>query len=323
MVGTFWGHWTPGEGWFVIAMLAVLITLSINTFLYLVSYVLNSERMKRFAIAEFFQSTATALLIIMIVGIITSGMTILEATFKDTLGPDVNPLNVILKGTQDSLEDLDLMFESIVTNDIGPERTYWLTFSFYGVPVFQGLWISSLHRQVEGYHTVAKKVVGLQIALNSQLFLIKYIGENMLNIFLPLGIVLRSFYFTRGIGGFFIALGLGFYFVYPGILTMMSMQGKIKIPPPELPQYVGACNLPTMSGVTVGGLSTAGGSTLSQSAVSFSATSDIANFVSQTFLSIFFNNMIAFSITLMFIRFATNILGGEAGLFSRMLVRFL
>lgn len=50
-------------------------------------------------------------------------------------------------------------------------------------------------------------------AMNSQLA--NFIAQTMLEVFLPLGIIFRSFFATRKIGGFLIGTAIGFYLLFP------------------------------------------------------------------------------------------------------------
>lgn len=50
-------------------------------------------------------------------------------------------------------------------------------------------------------------------AMNSQLA--NFIAQTMLEVFLPLGVIFRSFFATRKIGGFLIGASVGFYLLFP------------------------------------------------------------------------------------------------------------
>jgi len=54
----------------------------------------------------------------------------------------------------------------------------------------------------------------------AQLFLLCFIKQQMLTVFMPLGIILRAFPITRSAGGAIIAIAVGLYFVYPFMLTV-------------------------------------------------------------------------------------------------------
>lgn len=56
-------------------------------------------------------------------------------------------------------------------------------------------------------------------AMNSQLA--NFIVQTMLKVFLPLGIILRSFFTTRKIGGFLIGAAIGFYLLFPYFILIV------------------------------------------------------------------------------------------------------
>lgn len=53
------------------------------------------------------------------------------------------------------------------------------------------------------------------VSISVQAFLLIFISLTALTIILPLGLILRSFYPTRKLGGFFIAVSIGLYIVFP------------------------------------------------------------------------------------------------------------
>jgi hypothetical protein len=62
--------------------------------------------------------------------------------------------------------------------------------------------------------------------LNAQIA--TFIGQNALGLIFPLGLVLRTFFATRKLGGFLISLAIGLYILYPMfILIFPSPQGTI------------------------------------------------------------------------------------------------
>ena len=54
----------------------------------------------------------------------------------------------------------------------------------------------------------------------AQLFMLCFIKQQMLTILLPVGVMLRTFPFSRSAGGALIAICIGLYFVYPAMLTV-------------------------------------------------------------------------------------------------------
>jgi len=71
------------------------------------------------------------------------------------------------------------------------------------------------------------------------MFILCFTSDKMLALFLPLGLILRSFPTTRSVGGGLIALALGLYFVYPIMLNLnnLIMSAYIGVYPYEMINY--------------------------------------------------------------------------------------
>jgi hypothetical protein len=81
------------------------------------------------------------------------------------------------------------------------------------------------------YHYLASNLVYLALFNYIQFFILQFSQYVMLQIFLPIGLILRAFPVTRGAGGLITAFALGFAFVFPIsyvlIVAMMPNAGAI------------------------------------------------------------------------------------------------
>jgi hypothetical protein len=103
----------------------------------------------------------------------------------------------------------------------------------------------------------------------------------------------------------------------------MMDAGYAPAPPVQTPSYKmeSVCNLPMFTGFSLGAFQQA---TNFWSAVALSASiSNIASFVSQVYVRIFYENMVAFAFAITMLRYGTTILGGEAGTFLNVLGRWV
>ncbi len=330
LFSSVFGAWGTGGFWFGNCVMAILITAIIMGTLYAISYAFNLMGLKRYAVSEFYQLAATAVLVIFLVAIVENG----QALFLDRYGGSVmcmdesmnDTIEAAMCRTGERLDYFDSLFTSIKdSSDLyWDERTYYSSMSLLGIIFWQGNFDANLHRSVETQHAIAYKVVSLLISLNSQMFVLKYIKENMLLFFLPLGIILRTLHFTRGIGGFFIALAVSMYFIYPSMLFIMD--ASYAPPPPQQPSPVitreDLCNIPVFSGMSIGATVTEGQTTRGAAAISISS-SNLATFVSQTFVKLFYDNMVALAIAVTAMRYGTMLLGGESGVFLQMMSRWI
>lgn len=317
--------WGATSTWFLVAVLAVLVTGVALGIVYAIAYGLNLNTLKRYAVSEFLQLAATALLVIFLVLMIEMGSAFVTGLVGGQIiceGREiVEPIDAAMCRTAERLDYFNSLFSNIKEMDKWPERQYHLSVTAYGVPIYQGLWDPSVHRTVETYHYIAVKITSIMISLNAQMFVLKYIQENMLAVFLPLGIILRVFNFTRGIGGFFIALAISLYFIYPAVLFMMDSTFG---PPPTVPELVQTrpdmCDMPVFGGISIGAVP---GQTLAGSSAMLVSIGNITSFVSSVFVRMFYENMVAFAIALTAMRYATSLLGGESGVFLSMVGRWI
>ncbi|MBN1169848.1 hypothetical protein JXA56_02395 [Candidatus Micrarchaeota archaeon] len=75
--------------------------------------------------------------------------------------------------------------------------------------------LSGLSSIVQVLNNMIQTLIFLNITIGIELALLQFINASALTIFLPVGVVLRSFFATRRIGGALIALAIGLYLVFP------------------------------------------------------------------------------------------------------------
>ena len=319
--------WTQGWGWLPICIMAVVISVLLHTIVYMFGYSINSHSIKRYALSEMLQAAATALMVILLIGMLVQAFDYLGSLGSVTCGgEEINsPIEADACRTGEILEEVGKKYQEVLVADWGPEIAYSIQISAFGVTVFMGSWLDNIYKEVETYHSIAYICVNLMIGLTAKLFLLRYIAMNMLAVFLPLGIILRTFHFTRGIGAFFIALAIGFYFIYPTVTFMMDSSFMEGLNEPELPDVVasGMCNIPMFGSFSFGSAALAQYSSRSNSASQIELSSNLADFVASIQTALLFDNLVAFAITLTFLRFATTILGGDAAPFMTMVGRLV
>ena len=59
---------------------------------------------------------------------------------------------------------------------------------------------------------------GVRMLTSAEILFLKFVETTTLTVFLPAGLALRAFFMTRKIGGALLAIGLGFYLVYPLVM---------------------------------------------------------------------------------------------------------
>jgi len=59
---------------------------------------------------------------------------------------------------------------------------------------------------------------GIRMLTSAEILFLEFVETTTLTVFLPVGLALRAFFMTRKIGGALLAIGLGFYLVYPLVM---------------------------------------------------------------------------------------------------------
>lgn len=338
----------PGS-WANMGLLAVLICLFSNILIFLAGMALESENLKRYARSEFLQVTASALMIFLAVELLYT----LTSPPPDYLGISAfdlmgsvlgngasavdcaavaggkfyiwqgygnlgsGPLGAFKCKVQEKINALDRAYNNVVETNMPLEQMTSICINLFGVPVYCGDWDLSLHNEVEKSHLIATKIISLLMPLHAQFVLAEYIQKNMLAVFLPVGLVLRILPFTRGVGGLFIALAIGFYFIFPTFF-LLTDPTFVKQDASQRNMLQGVCftGFKGSAVLMAGVLSSTAIS--SQSALSSASAEEM---VYQITIGTMFFPFIALVITLIFVRAVTPILGGDLGELMRMVTR--
>ncbi|VVC01729.1 Uncharacterised protein [uncultured archaeon] len=324
--------------WLQLGVVALSICIAFNTLMYMAGSALQSEHLKKYAEGEFLHVTASSMLIFFSVfllsqfmgpggtggfaqdylggGSIVSCAAMPSGYYKifidDAFGS--GPLGAFKCKLQEKITALDKAYDNLFKENMGQERFTSLCISAFGVPVYCGDWSLQKHQQVEMNHLVANKIVGLLMPLHAEFVLVEYIQNNMLTVFLPLGLLLRILPVTRGVGGLFIAVAIGFYFVFP-IFYILTDPTYVKIDQAAADMQAGMC-FSGFKGVAV---------VLSSQYVNAGDTGlalgNASELVFQLSIATLFYPFVAFVIAMIFIRAVTPLLGGDTGELMRMAMR--
>jgi hypothetical protein len=177
------------------------------------------------------------------------------------------------------------------------------------MPVFQGNYVSAWFKAAESIKLLNQLTTTLIMGLNALIIFIWYIKNNMLVLYLPVGLILRSFQQTRGIGAFFIAIAIGFFFVFP-VVFMLTDPGfhKIDLPPGGSDSEPLLC-YPTYSGVAK--MIDEGINPSQEMTEALFSITEGASILAKVYTLLFIQPLVALAITLVFVRYMMLVLGGE------------
>jgi len=335
------------DGWWGLAATAILICIAFNTLVYMLGFALESQEIKNYAKAEFLQVSASSLMIFFAVALIfdvtSAGSPVSGFDFMgDLLGDGASsiscaaaqsgrfylwkgegdfgtgPIGAFKCKLQEKINALDNAYADVSHANLAVEQFTSTCYYLLGVPVYCGDWDLGMHKRVEEAHLVASKIVDLQVALHAEFVLAEYVQRNMLSVFLPFGLVLRIFPFTRGLGGLFIAIGVGFFFVWPTFFLLTDPTFiKVNNPPSQAMQQGMCFSGFSGSAVLLAGVVQTGGAG-QQSDLAILQGKDL---VYQMTIATQFYPFVALVLTLIFIRAMTPLLGGDMGELMKMVSR--
>lgn len=329
-----WSHWLP------MCILAVMIAVIIHSILLMFAKGFSIPELERYAQSEILQAVATAMMAIFLIGLVSGAV-----DFSiDVLGQESTVLckgkaEKLVKGDKSEVfkNSLDIVrcrlqekaiAIAAVQDRVATGADVWgkftalnLGLSVFGITFFKGDWLGSLYQDTETIRITNNLATVMLVGLNAISFLALYIKNTMLSLFIPVGILLRSFHFTRGAGAFFIALGVGLYFIFPVIFIMLD-PGFVKI---DTPPAVGGAALlqqtlcyPTMSAAVT--LINSNTQTASSSPL---AAGRMRDNLAQAYIALVLHPLVAFFLTLAFVRYLMVVLGGDTYALMRMVAKVI
>lgn len=217
------------ENWEVSSILAMLIAALLIVFAYAGGIAFESDGLKLAAKQEAYEWITTllmfALFLFAVATIDQFSAGAASYWFPNenlNLVPVPKHINFAINISERLLSEQISLLSQIanISKDISDESTK----SFY----CQGVYIGFSMNPCMGFSAFSNPLsmyaatVGASIATtNSQIFLLKLTPEFVLLIVFPLGIFMRCFAVSRGLGGFLLSLAFGLYFVYPLMIVFM------------------------------------------------------------------------------------------------------
>lgn len=344
-IQSFMGTWA---NWIPLSVMAVIAAVLFHGILLMAGRAFSIRELESYAYSEILQAGATLFMVVFLVVMVGSainlargyihgdlavggdapcartfhigstGATVTSTTEGDKLDPGstmdeaYDAIRCRIQTRAKAVADIQ---DSLANDKAG---TWWefnalnMAASLFGITVFKGDWIGSLYKQVETKRITNNLCTAMIISLNAQSAVLEYLQGNMLHIFLPFGLLLRCFYFTRGPGALMMALGIGFYFIFPVFFVLLD-PGFTASPPPTPTPGAGAGLQPYCYATMANTVSML---TSMQSAGGLGSTADLsaaldAKDLSKSYVSLILHPLVALFLTLVFVRYIMTILGGE------------
>ncbi len=310
------------NNWLPLSIIAVVTTILIHTTMLMFARAFSIKEIENFAMSELLQAAATAFMAIFLVAMISSAMEVAGTAIKGEVSCEGQTINIqpgigamddayraILCRIQGRAREVSTIQGEILSDSGATFNGLNLAMSAFGITFFKGDWVTSLYKESETRRIVNNLATVVLIGLNAQSQLISYLRANMLEIFIPIGILLRSFYFTRGPGALMIALGIGMYFIFPVFFVLLDpgftpAPKGLPTPIATVQPYCYATMTNAISVLT--SIETAGLGSSSNLGLA-----DLRNNLSKAYISLMLHPLVAFFLTMVFVRYMMSVLGGD------------
>jgi hypothetical protein len=333
-IASFYGTWA---NWVPLSVLAVVVALLLNVVMLMIARAFSIRELEAFAVSEMMQAAATFFMAVFLVVMVGSAMEITQGlihgevacggtsmhigtTSTSTMDEAYNAIRCRLQGRTKEVAQIQdgLTSSGMVATEFNVIN---MAASIFGITVFKGDWVNGLYRSTETTRITNNLATVMLIGLNAQSSLLEYLRINMLHVFIPMGILLRGFYLTRGPGALFIALGIGMYFIFPIFFVLLD-PGFVASPLPtaaQTPQTQPLC-YPTMTNAVamLTSLETSGFG--SSAGLSFDSLRDD---LSKSYITLMLHPLVAFFLTMVFVRYMMTVLGGDTFELTKMVSKVI
>jgi len=216
-------------GWESLCFICALIGFFIALLVHMASEAMGLPNLKMWAKSEYMQVAASFLIILLAIGMANVGMKI-GADMATEIAKASN--NAVLANASANVSNADdpvkiaksylingpltcevHLYELVRAINRAIEGLNSLSINLSNV---EGVGLGFFYAgKVSATHYAAQSIAYLSIFHYIQYHLLDFSQYVMLQIFLPIGIILRTFAPTRGAGGLMIAFALGFAFIFP------------------------------------------------------------------------------------------------------------
>ncbi len=305
-------------GWQGLAILASTVALLIYALVLGIAKGLMLDDLERTAKSELLQIAANVLMIVVFLTFLTGIEEFAYTSFfqgvnsvscgdvdigdSGTISSGLDLLRCRIAEKAESFTELHGQVRSSADSTFTKLSIY---FGIAGLPVVQGNYFGDLYREAESYRLMNNLLTNLTITSNAILVLIDYLKANLLATFLPLGLFLRSFSPTRGVGALFMSLAIGFYFIFPVLYVVSDPEyHKPDVQALAAPDDAPFC-YPTFSNV-IRIINFSG-----PAAAKELSMRQLSEDISGIYLTLLLQPFVIVAITLVFVRYLMYLLGGD------------
>ncbi|MDE1827825.1 MAG: hypothetical protein KGH65_01555 [Candidatus Micrarchaeota archaeon] len=225
-----WQQWLP------VGFAVMTVAFSIAAILFAIGVALRNQRLRDFGVGEIYEATATALIVILFMFIAAVMIGVLPSLFTGPQNPYVTSLTYITGTiTQTTtlitglfnIYSVDAYYSSYTLGvSLGPQGAVpdtgqFGTFAASGITKFVTSYIVQAFKgAIDLFFLLPAQIVAYLLmegllVLNVEYYILIFAMYAAIPVFLLPGVILRAFIPTRSLGGMFMAIAIGFFFIMP------------------------------------------------------------------------------------------------------------
>lgn len=327
--------WFPD--WAILCTTIALCSFFITVLLQMAAKALSLQSLNMWVRAEYAQVAVSFLLIFFAVTMVTAGYDVTKNITATLSGASGNiPLQKAI--ADQNLKNPTKIGQAYLNTLITCEKNvYSLIFIYnYSAEFFSKIGLDVMGVEAIGggyalgglvslFHYLANNLVYLALFNYVQFFVLQFSQFTMLQVFLPIGLILRAFPVTRGAGGLITAFALGFAFVFPIcyvlIVAMMPNTGAACSQVTLMNGEASAADTPCLN--NPGGQMKEYYKLKSEKGKMGGITEFLGDTVNIFFLQSMFYPLVALIITFTFIRQAGSLMGADLAEIGRGLMKII
>jgi hypothetical protein len=218
-----------------LAAIAIFISFMIAAIIFMTGIALNSNRIRSFGIGEFYEAIATAIIAALFLYICAVMFGILPGVLVGNINPYATSFNLITTTIQTAQNLYGSLFKVYLSLSFGisPQISLSIGGEFAGISRYlfnilgyvPQLIVNSYTIPVQIYYldpalALSKFLVDGIMALYAEYYLMAFFATAAVPAFLIPGVIFRSIFPTRALGGILIAFAFGFYLIMPSLFAV-------------------------------------------------------------------------------------------------------
>jgi len=251
--------------WELMVAVAIMAAYTVVAIAFLIAEGFTLPEVKAWATNEMYQITAMLILAMIVFVAVRAENAVFESFGYHPSPVEPSPPITSAKAFLDSSRDylVSVASSGYTVNAVVIALTKKRALSLGGVTAGKAAYsFFDLRDSIEQLYRSSKDIIGMAVGgiqvsfgiVTAQRWFLDLIARTAFTVFLPIGILLRTFSFSRGVGSFFIAISISFYLVYPltflmdqKIMDYLLCPENVQTCPENAWMHIRETRLPTLS----------------------------------------------------------------------------